>query len=69
MTRIIAVIPARMGSSKFLGKPFPPESPLRSLENVCLVPYNANASFLAGESVHTNIVLSLLQAIYAGNKR
>jgi hypothetical protein len=66
---IIAVIPARMGSSMFPGKPFPPESLLRSLENVCLVPYKANASLLTGESVHTNIVLNLLQAICAGTKR
>ena len=66
---IIAVIPQRMGLSSFPGKPFHPGSAPGSLENVCPVPYEANDSLPAGESVHTNIVLNLQQAICAGTKR
>jgi phosphoglycerate dehydrogenase-like enzyme len=53
----------------FEKEPLPPDSPLRSLENVYLAPHNANASSLAAEPVLTNSIRNLLQAFGGGNRR
>jgi D-3-phosphoglycerate dehydrogenase len=47
----------------FEEEPLSQDSPFRSLENVYLLPHNANASLSAAEHVHTNSIRNLLQAL------
>lgn len=41
-------------------EPLPPESPLRTFDNVLLAPHNANSSPVAWERVHENTIRNLL---------
>jgi D-3-phosphoglycerate dehydrogenase len=47
----------------FQDEPLPPDSPLRTLENVHLAPHNANASPAAAECVHANSIRNVIDAL------
>jgi D-3-phosphoglycerate dehydrogenase / 2-oxoglutarate reductase len=47
----------------FENEPLPPDSPLRSFDNVLLAPHNANSSPAAWEQVHQNTLHNLLEEL------
>jgi D-3-phosphoglycerate dehydrogenase len=47
----------------FEEEPLPPDSPLRSFDNVMLAPHNSNSSPAAWERVHENTVNNLLEEL------
>ena len=47
----------------FEDEPLPPESPLRSMDNVLLAPHNANSSPTAWERVHWNTLRNLFDGL------
>ena len=47
----------------FENEPLPPDSPLRSFENVMLAPHNANSSPAAWERVHHHTIHNLLEEL------
>jgi D-3-phosphoglycerate dehydrogenase len=47
----------------FETEPLPPDSPLRSLDNVMLAPHNANSSPTAWDRVHRRTILALLDGL------
>ncbi len=47
----------------FEDEPLPPDSPLRTFDNVLLAPHNANSSPVAWERVHENTINNLLQVL------
>jgi D-3-phosphoglycerate dehydrogenase len=47
----------------FEEEPLPPDSPLRTMDNVLLAPHNANSSPAAWERVHWNTLCNLFQGL------
>jgi D-3-phosphoglycerate dehydrogenase len=63
---VAALRERRMGGAAldvFENEPLPPDSPLRSLDNVYLAPHNANASSAAAERVHRISIKNVIEVL------